>query len=395
MALGLGLHREPPSGTKTDSFFQERRRVIWSIVYCFDSGFGITTGRPVLASDSFIETRLPRNIDDSVRRHASAPPPNHIEKNNCLPSLQACTTESDLPEPLNQPTTYSAIIAQARLASIGNNIYCNVVSVPKDSVLDLRTSRSLDYQLKAWRLSLPVYFTAQDVPDWFRGPRAVVGWKEQNLRMMLWWGSQRLCGIPSDIEEARNMCNFAATEAIQDITTFCADYGNNMHVGLSWYATYFLFQATLVLSIHYLGPYQQMDMSPGVLNQELGTISISRARDCLAQISQSNAAAARCLAVLERIRDQSQQPQHFYTPPSVERPNTAFNASQAQTQPVMETVDTNTASFAVDPALQILLQDSEWNNDIFEGLQGFPITDEIETFDYMLPNVFASDATQE
>lgn len=74
MALGLGLHREPPSGTKTDSFFQERRRVIWSIVYCFDSGFGITTGRPVLASDSFIETRLPRNIDDSVRRHASAPP---------------------------------------------------------------------------------------------------------------------------------------------------------------------------------------------------------------------------------------------------------------------------------------------------------------------------------
>lgn len=67
MALGLGLHREPPAGTKTNSFFHERRRVIWSILYCFDSGFGITTGRPVLTSDSFIETRLPRNIDDSVR----------------------------------------------------------------------------------------------------------------------------------------------------------------------------------------------------------------------------------------------------------------------------------------------------------------------------------------
>ena len=270
-----------------------------------------------------------------------------------------------------------------------------MVSAPRENVLDLRTSRSLDYQLKAWRLSLPVYFTAQDVPDWFRGPRAVVGWKEQNLRMMLWWGSQRLCGIQPDIEEARNMCNLAATEAIQDITTFGADYRDNMHVGLSWYATYFLFQATLVLSIHYLGPYQQMDMSPGTVNQELGLLSISRARDCLAQISQSNEAAARCLAVLERIRDQSQQSQNFYTPPSMEKPSMAPHTSQAQIQPVLETVDTNTTSFAIDPALQILLQDSEWNSDIFEGLQGFPITDEIETFDYMLPNVFAADASQE
>lgn len=79
----------------------------------------------------------------------------------------------------------------------------------------------------------------------------------------------------------------------------------------------------------------------------------------------------------------------------MERPNTASNTSQAQIQPVLETVDTNTASFAIDPALKILLQDAEWNGNIFEGLQGFPITDELETFDYMLPNVFAADATQE
>ncbi|BAE56263.1 unnamed protein product [Aspergillus oryzae RIB40] len=65
MALGLGLHRESSAGAKTDSLFHERRRVIWWIVYCFDIGFGITTGRPVMASDSFIETCLPRNIDDS------------------------------------------------------------------------------------------------------------------------------------------------------------------------------------------------------------------------------------------------------------------------------------------------------------------------------------------
>ncbi|KAK6823937.1 hypothetical protein RU639_006234 [Aspergillus parasiticus] len=327
MALGLGLHREPPAGAKTDSLFHERRRVVWWIVYCFDSGFGITTGRPVMASDSFIETCLPRNIDDS-----------------------ACALTSILPTPSDRPTTYSAIIAHARLASIGNNIYSNVISAPKENILNLKVSRSLDHRLKAWRLSLPVYFSAQDVPDWFRGPRAVVGWKEQNIRMMLWWGSQRLCSIISDVEEAQNMCHYVAIETIQDITTFCLDYRGNIHVGLSWYATYFLFQATIVLSIHYLKPHQPLDMSPDSVNKELWALSISRARDCLAQLSQNNEAATRCLAVLERIRDQSERSQQSSLTPSATRPNASVHADHPQLQP------------------------------------GFPITDEVEAFDYMPPN---------
>ncbi|GAB1208818.1 hypothetical protein APSETT445_007581 [Aspergillus pseudonomiae] len=274
----------------------------------------------------------------------------------------------------------------ARLASIGNNIYSNVISAPKENILDLRISRSLDHRLKAWRLSLPVYFTAQDVPDWFRGPRAVVGWKEQNLRMMLWWGSQRLCSLLSDVEEARNMCHYVAIETIQDITTFCLDYRDNIHVGLSWYATYFLFQATVVLSIHYLRPHQPLDMSPDSVNQELWALSISRARDCLAQLSQDNEAATRCLAVLERIRDQSERSQQSSMTPSGTRPDANVHADHAQLQPVLATDDTNPTSFAIDPALQILFQDTAWNDDIFEGLHGFPITDEVETFDYMPPN---------
>ncbi|PIG86193.1 hypothetical protein AARAC_006223 [Aspergillus arachidicola] len=363
MALGLGLHREPPAGAKTDSLFHERRRVVWWIVYCFDSGFGITTGRPVMASDSFIETCLPRNIDDS-----------------------ACVLTSILPTPSDRPTTYSAIIAHARLASIGNNIYSNVISAPKENILDLKISRSLDHRLKAWRLSLPVYFSAQDVPDWFRGPRAVVGWKEQNIRMMLWWGSQRLCRILSDGEEARNMCHYVAIETIQDITTFCLDYRDNIHVGLSWYATYFLFQATIVLSIHYLRAHQPLDMGPYSVNQELWALSISRARDCLAQLSQNNEAASRCLAVLERIRDQSERSQQSSLTPSGTRPNASVHADHTQLQPALATEDTVPTTLAIDPALQILFQDTAWNNDIFEGLQGFPITDEVEAFDYMPSN---------
>lgn len=69
MALGLGLHREPPGAASNDTLYNERRRVVWWIAYCFDSGLSLTTGRPLNVSDSFIETRLPRNIDDSVRRN--------------------------------------------------------------------------------------------------------------------------------------------------------------------------------------------------------------------------------------------------------------------------------------------------------------------------------------
>lgn len=66
MALGLGLHREPSAATNNETSLNQRRRVLWWIVYCFDSGFSLTTGRPIMASDPFIETRLPRNIKDPV-----------------------------------------------------------------------------------------------------------------------------------------------------------------------------------------------------------------------------------------------------------------------------------------------------------------------------------------
>ena len=53
--------------TTEDTLSNERRRVVWWIAYCFDSSFSITTGRPRMVSDLFIETRLPRKLDDSVR----------------------------------------------------------------------------------------------------------------------------------------------------------------------------------------------------------------------------------------------------------------------------------------------------------------------------------------
>ncbi|KAE8153138.1 fungal-specific transcription factor domain-containing protein [Aspergillus avenaceus] len=348
MALGLGLYREPPGGATSDTLHNGRRRVVWWIIYCFDSGLSLTTGRPLTVSDSFIETRLPRNIDDAD-----------------------CMLESHLPPPVEHPTVYSAIIAQARLASIGNAVFSQLISASNKTPWDLRISRSIDYQFKAWRLSLPAYFTAQDVPNWFRGPRTIIIWKEQNLRMMLWWGSQQRCNLPSDKQEAQSLCHFTAIETIQEITNFSHDNPDALHTGLSWYATYFLFQATIVLSIHHLQSPQPLGTDSIEVAQELWHSSISRSRECLASLSNHNKAATRCLAVLDRIRNQSQ----LERAASTELANLQTDFSHLHTIP-----EERPAPLAVDPTLQMFFEDSTWDNDIFEGLNGFPGTGELDTF---------------
>lgn len=64
MALGLGLHREPSD--VRDDLLQERRRQLFWVLFCFDCGFNITTGRPPSMYEGFVDCRLPRNIDDRV-----------------------------------------------------------------------------------------------------------------------------------------------------------------------------------------------------------------------------------------------------------------------------------------------------------------------------------------
>jgi transcriptional regulatory protein GAL4 len=66
-----------------------------------------------------------------------------------------------LPSPVDYPTTYSAIIAQANLAMIANRIYINTLSasVRRDQVED-RVAIELENQLAMWRASLPDYFVA-------------------------------------------------------------------------------------------------------------------------------------------------------------------------------------------------------------------------------------------
>lgn len=66
MAIGLGLHREFSSTGAKNTIGHERRRQLFWTIYCFESGFNITTGRPPTMTDGLIDIKLPLNIDDKV-----------------------------------------------------------------------------------------------------------------------------------------------------------------------------------------------------------------------------------------------------------------------------------------------------------------------------------------
>lgn len=385
MALGLGLHREfPPGVAGKDTLAQERRRQLWWILYCFESGFSITTGRPTTASAAFIDTRMPLNIEDSVYEILGL-------LSTLADSQQNSTLDDSLPLPVDYPTTHSAIIAQAHLAVIANKIHSDFLSAHMNNGdVDPEVVQNMEQRLYAWKASLPPYFMDPNVPQWFRGPRAVVLWKEQNLRIMLWHGGQRSNNTGLNKANAVRKCQLAAIETIHDISTFCKEQSDLLHAGLSWYAIYFLFQATLVLDISLLQSVDQPrdEVTPSPLDD-----TVSLARDCLSEIGLRNSAATRCISVLDRIHEHLASTQ---TTSGQVFSSTAWDSYPTftkQTTPQAPTIDNNHWAFTVDPTLHMFLDNPSVEN-LFDGIEGFPSTQEQEFFDYTSGNLYNTEDGQ-
>ncbi|KAJ0162080.1 Regulatory protein GAL4 [Colletotrichum tanaceti] len=291
MALGLGLHREPPGSE--DTLGHERRRQLFWTIYCFESGFNITTGRPPAMSDDFIDTRVPRNIDDKE-----------------LP------LKAPVPPSVDYPTTYSAIIAHAELAKIADAVYHEfLLAKTAGTKIEYRVAETLERDLNRWQQALPAYFVAPaaDCPSWFRAPRAVVLWKEQNLRILLWRGSQlQHSYLPTKVD-ADKKCLDAAMRSVHDIAAFClaSEGAGLLHQGIIWYATYFLFQATLVLEANHLTcAAQSAQSAQSEQDRAAWQHSVSKSRACLKALAPRSRPARRCLEMLDRIHGQFQ-----YLPP--------------------------------------------------------------------------------
>jgi transcriptional regulatory protein GAL4 len=272
------------------------------------------------------------------------------------------------------------MIAQAQLAIIANKIYNEFLSAHiSNAVISEDLARKFEEELRQWSLSLPPYFYDPKSPTWFHGPRSVILWKEQNLRMMLWRGGQRNNRGRARSELAVQNCIHVALESVQSICGFC-DANGRLHQGLSWYATYFLFQAVLVLDFGLL-------QSPGDEQAGIWKDAIDRSRQSFTQMGSTNPAALRCIAVLDRIH---QHGTSVVSQPPDETETATFSSFDSQT-PQGNSLDyASHQTYSADPALQFFLDGPPMTN-LFEGVYGFPNTQEQHNFDYIPGNFYDMD----
>jgi transcriptional regulatory protein GAL4 len=270
------------------------------------------------------------------------------------------------------------MIAQARLCIIANKIYNEFLAT---HIINATISEELAYkfedELRDWRNSLPPYFIDMDTPTWFHGPRAVILWKEQNLRLMLWRGGQKSNRVRSRSEVATQNYIQVALESVRAICSFCMASGR-LHQGLSWYAAYFLFQAVLVLDFGIL-------QSPE--DEQAGTwrSSIDAARRCFSELGGTNPAALRCISVLDRIHSHHQNLASNNHQVLDDAHSTSHQYLETENSIQLEGQRELIAEhqvYSADPALQLFLDGPPMTN-LFDGVYGFPSTQEQENFDYV------------
>lgn len=211
-----------------------------------------------------------------------------------------------MPSEVYHPTCYSAIIAQAQLAKIADSIYHQFLLAKTASTkVDYSIAESMERDLSRWRSGLPSFFTSSQVDSWFLIPRTVVLWKEQNLHLLIWRGSKSQHGFLPELPSAISHCTRIAMQIIHDIATFCAEQEEILHQNLRWYATYFIFQAVLVLGASRFidnedGQGQPQQSSPRPWEH---SHSLSKAQSCLQLLARSSRPAVRCLHILNRLQN--------------------------------------------------------------------------------------------
>lgn len=193
------------------------------------------------------------------------------------------------------------------MAKIANAIYHEFLSArTANKKVEYQIAEMMAHKLDTWKASLPSYFEAADVPAWFLGPRAVILWKEQNLRILLWRETkQNHPYLPMNVDSKRR-CLWAAMETIQSISTYCESNQSSLHPGITWYATYYIFQATLVLEASYLS--QRSAANEAVRgDHESWESTVATAKRCLEVLAANNSHSAHsCLDLIEHIHSSTQ-----------------------------------------------------------------------------------------
>lgn len=297
MAMGLGLYKEFSNWTCSKNQLQlEMRRRLWWGLYIFDGGAAITFGRPVnLPVDQMMDINEVSNINDD----------DYLKNNDLKKELV----------PVDYPTIYSGLIWQAKFTIISTEIYNRLISKPAPTASECL---QLNNRITDFIQQLPPYFSENSLvaenstkipnspktPEWLAFARYRLIWRYKNLQIIMFrpfiW--QRVIGIknPEILEmakspegkQARNICLTRAHETILSISNFI--YNHEMSVIASWYATFFLFHASLISCVC-LCSEPNSNHATGWKND------IILSKKILAKLSQVNSLADKFVAVIDNL----------------------------------------------------------------------------------------------
>ncbi|CCE79232.1 Piso0_001283 [Millerozyma farinosa CBS 7064] len=267
IATSLGLHKQikidksalrnlPNAKEKKRELYQEieNRKRLWWGMYFFDVGTTLTFGRPLTIPPlSTIDLEMVLNVDDNLL----------LDEN----------IENFRDAVVNYPTLYTGLIYESELTKISTRIYNYNYTVlhmknDKSKMLGLLDMAHL---LENFEKSLPMYFNQDEnianqnylescphtegndaIPKWFKLTRLRLNCRYRNLLMLIFryilWepisDKSRDMSFLSLVKQCRHMCFKASVQTINIIDNHVKN--NELDFLSSWYAVYFLFQATLI-----------------------------------------------------------------------------------------------------------------------------------------------------
>lgn len=335
MAMGLGMHKEFHNWRIAPLQMEIRRRVWWCL-FCFYTGAAITFGRPLAWPVNGIEVALPLNVDDRDLTNLS----------------------NSLPPPRAGLTTHSAIASQARFHLMTNEIYAKVISLPFPSAQELLQLD--DERVSTWQ-SIWAMETSQ-VDSRFLLSRSIMEWRYRNLRIIMFRpfvirkvlqarvDQNGSYGLDPATDAAVARCRDEAKRSILSIDSYWTSDRRNCMA--SWYALYFLFQASMIPSV-----CLRNEPASGLAHEWREQLNVSlRIMQSMFSI---NPASRECYEVVQRLCSDylssgSNLPTSspiFGMEPCEESPNTQIESLYAMMWPGANTNE-----------VDMLIENDSWNN---------------------------------
>ncbi|CAO2653817.1 Nn.00g105500.m01.CDS01 [Neocucurbitaria sp. VM-36] len=352
MAMGLGLHKEFHDWDISPLNMEIRRRVWWTM-FVFNVGAAITFGRPLAWPNKNVEVHLPRNVSDRA-----------------LTSLSRT-----LPVQADYITTYSSVIMQSKFHVLTNDIYTRVISMPFPSATEL--VRLDDTLIVKWESSVPTWYRRDaSIPPRLATGHAIMWWRLSNFRIIMYRpyvmfrvlqarsqdGSNV---IPPAVQEAYIRCLREAETSIVAISDFWTSSPSTRMS--SWYALYFLFQASLI-------PCVCLRNEPTSPTSASWRFQISETLRTMQLMSTVNPSAQECYDVIQRLCGPFLQPQVVAQDQQfVATPNDTISGYPTEESPKTQINDVYAMMWpnANHAEVDVLMQDGLWT-DLFPGIDETP-----------------------